>query len=64
MQVNGRWIMAGVLAAAMAVLSGCNEEEQGRILYQEKGVYQGAEDTGLDDETREDLRERARRLGS
>lgn len=53
---------AGVLAVTMVVLAGCDEDEQGRSLYYEKGVYQGAEDTGIDDEVRRELRQRARRM--
>lgn len=61
MLVKGRWMTAGLLAVTMVALAGCEEDEQGRVLHQEKGVYQGEADTGLDDETRSELRERARR---
>ena len=42
------------------VLAGCDEAEQGRILHYEKGVYLGPADTKLDQETIDELRQRAR----
>ena len=48
-----------LLGAALAVLSACREEEQGRVLVHEKGVYLGTPDAAISDETLEDLRHRA-----
>ncbi len=48
-----------LLGATLAVLSACREEEQGRILVQEKGVYQGTPDVAISDETIQNLRRRA-----
>lgn len=45
-----------------ATLGACDEDEQGRILNYDQGVYKGQTDTPIDDETREELRQRARRL--
>lgn len=39
-------------------LAACDESEQGRILYYEKGTYQGQTDDGLTDAQREELRSR------
>ncbi len=58
---------AGFLAAlccvllAGLVLSGCREEERGRILYYQKGTYLGQADQKLDAGQLEALRSRARR---
>lgn len=41
-------------------LAACREEEQGRPLTYEKGVYGGPEDEALTEEDREELRMRAR----
>ncbi len=48
------------LVALPLVLAGCDEAEQGRILRYEKGVYLGPEDTKLDQETLDQLRQRTR----
>ncbi|GAB4377600.1 MAG: hypothetical protein Kow00114_41920 [Kiloniellaceae bacterium] len=46
-------------AAGLALgLAACDESEQGRILYYEKGTYQGPADDGLTDAQREELRSR------
>ena len=58
---------AGFLAAlgcvllAGLVLSGCREEEAGRILYYKKGTYLGQPDQPLDSGQLEVLRRRAQR---
>lgn len=39
-------------------LAACDEDEQGRILFYEKGTYLGPTDSELSDETRERLRAR------
>ena len=48
-------MMLGVL-----MLSGCDEHEQTRVLRYEKGTYLGKPDTKLDEETLNELRQRAR----
>lgn len=45
---------------ALGLLTGCREEEQGRIRNFEPGVYQGQADTALDDAQLQELRERTR----
>lgn len=51
---------AALAAASFSVfaVAGCREAEQGRLLSEEKGVYQGAPDQEISDETRRQLRER------
>ncbi len=50
-----------ILAAAGLTLSasGCREDERGRPLTKQKGVYEGKADEKLDDQQRSDLRLRA-----
>ncbi len=52
-------VVVGLLA--VAALAGCREQEQGRPLMYEKGVYQGQQDDALTDDTLETLRLRAQR---
>ena len=47
------------IAFALLLLLACREEEQGRKLGYQAGVYQGAEMPELDPETRDALRQRA-----
>lgn len=48
-----------IIAMAMALgLVACREEEQGRPLYHEPGVYKGQQDTKLDEQKRDKLRQR------
>jgi len=54
----GRMILAIGLIAALSV-GACREEEQGRILIQQKGVYQGQPDTALSEAQLRELRFRA-----
>lgn len=54
------WIGAAATFAAGLLLSGCEEEEQDRVLIYEKGTYLGEEDQPLDQETLNELRNRAR----
>lgn len=54
------WLRPVALLMAVAALSGCRAEEQGRVTSFEKGVYLGPEDEKIDEETRERLRERTR----
>jgi hypothetical protein len=46
---------------ALAALAGCRQEEQGRPLTYDKGVYQGQPDDELAQDTLETLRLRAQR---
>ncbi len=48
-----------LLGATLAVLSACREEEQGRVLIHEKGVYLGTPDVAISDAALQDLRHRA-----
>ncbi len=54
-------LLALALAGAAAALSGCDESEQDRVLYHEKGVYQGQPDQPLKPEVVDELRGRAKR---
>lgn len=53
------WALAPVFAAAFLV-AGCDEQEQGRVLRYEPGTYLGKPDGTLDQETLDELRQRAR----
>ncbi len=46
-------------ALSILVLGACREEEQDRILMQQKGVYQGQADQPLSEEQLRELRFRA-----
>ena len=48
-----------LLGATLAVLSACREEEQGRVLIHEKGVYLGTPAVAISDAALQDLRHRA-----
>lgn len=54
------WIGAVALFAASVVLSGCEEDEQDRVLLYEKGTYLGDEDQSLNEDTLDQLRSRTR----
>lgn len=45
-------------AVLMLGLAACDEDEQGRMLFYEKGTYLGPADTEISEETREILRAR------
>ena len=47
------------LAAVALTLGACREEERGRVLNYQKGVYLGAEDQALNQEQLDALRYRA-----
>ena len=46
------------MAVAVLALIGCREEEQDRLVDYQPGVYQGGAMAALDDQTRDDLRQR------
>ena len=48
-----------LLAATLLLISACREEEQGRVLWHEKGVYMGTPHSVIPDGTLVDLRHRA-----
>lgn len=56
---SARWAIIAALLGTV-LLAGCREEEQGRVLSFEPGVYQGKPDTPLSDDVLERLRERGR----
>ena len=47
-----------VLVVAVLALIGCRDEEQDRVVDYQPGVYQGGAMAALDDQTRDDLRQR------
>lgn len=51
------------MTAAGLLLSACNEEEQGRTMSFEPGVYQGNKDTQLTQDQRNALRARSKMQG-
>jgi hypothetical protein len=56
-------LTAAALACAAFSLSACEEDEQDRILRYDKGTYLGPEDQPLEQETLDELRNRARNQG-
>ena len=59
--IGAGWSRASLALGLLAALTlgACREEEQGRILIQEKGVYQGPADEPLDEAQLRELRSRA-----
>jgi hypothetical protein len=55
-----RLVIFGALAVALAAVSGCRKEEQGRILYYKQGVYLGKPDQKLTAAQDQALRARTR----
>lgn len=56
------WIRGAALAVlVLALLGGCRETEQDRVLLYKKGTYLGKTDQLLSEETLSELRERGRR---
>lgn len=55
-----RLLTLTALGGTLLAASGCKEAEQDRVLFHEPGVYQGQKDTGISDETYQELRQRAR----
>ena len=56
----GRLAVAVTLIGIGLTLQGCREEEQGRVLFYDKGKYAGKPDTKLTDNQRDALRSRAK----
>ncbi|WP_193173969.1 hypothetical protein [Nisaea nitritireducens] len=56
------WIRGAALAVlVLALLGGCRETEQDRVLLYKKGTYLGQSDQHLSDETLSEIRNRGRR---
>jgi hypothetical protein len=53
-------VIAGFCLSLLVALSGCREEEQGRVLMYKKGEYLGAADSALDGKTLDTLSQRSR----
>lgn len=53
-------ITMSVALVAGSILAGCREDEQGRVLMYEPGVYKGQSDQQLGEATADELRRRAR----
>lgn len=53
----------GLILAVAGGLAACREEEQGRPLSQQPGVYSGKKDEKLTEQQTEALRERSRLQG-
>ncbi len=53
-----RALLALTVVGLVAGISGCREEEQGRPMVKQKGVYEGQVDEALGDDKRSDLRSR------
>lgn len=54
-----RSVLLILLASALALIASCREDEQGRLLFEQKGVYQGEADQPLSQEQLDALRQRA-----
>ncbi|MEP3115217.1 hypothetical protein [Nisaea sp.] len=58
------WIRGAALAVfVLALLGGCRETEQDRVLLFKKGTYLGKSDQRLSEETLLEIRDRGRRQG-
>lgn len=51
-------LLAVAIVGLAAGISSCRDEEQGRPMVKQKGVYEGQADEALGDDTRSDLRSR------
>jgi len=49
---------ACVVLIGATALSGCREDEQGRVIYYQAGVYKGKADTPISDKARAEARDR------
>ena len=54
-------VTLALILASVLVVTGCRKSEQGRVLRQEKGTYQGQPDQALDGQQQYELRQRASR---
>jgi hypothetical protein len=61
MSKDGSKLILFAVVAAGLVLNACDEAEQDRILFYQKGEYMGAPDTALSEDTLRALRQRAAR---
>jgi len=52
-------LLVAVMTTFVVGVAGCRDEEQGRPLAKQKGVYQGVVDEKLDDEGLSNLRSRS-----
>ena len=57
-------VMLACLASVGASLGACREDEQGRVLLFEKGVYLGKADTPITEEARRNIRTRVLQQGA
>jgi len=56
-----RLVVAAAMAATIAAVAGCREEEHGRPIIIEKGTYLGTPDQKLTDAQEQELRSRVRK---
>lgn len=59
MDATRRLLTLALMGATALAVTACKESEQDRVLYHQKGVYQGEKDSPLADEKLDDLRRRA-----
>jgi hypothetical protein len=57
-------VLAAVLLAAVVVDIGIDRNREERVLLYDKGNYLGQPDTGIDDATRERVRQRTKQTAS
>ena len=57
-----RIVVATVFVVSSLALTGCRQEDQGKILSYEKGTYLGKKDEPLTDAQEEALRHRAKTI--
>ena len=53
-----RALLVATIAGLAMGISGCREDEQGRPMVKQKGLYEGQADETLSNDTREALRSR------
>lgn len=58
MSGKDRALLATVVMGIVLSVAGCREDEQGRPLVEEKGVYEGPADEQLSDERLSELKSR------
>ena len=59
MNIKKYFKVFGILTLSVFALAGCRDEEQGRVLQYDPGVYKGKTDTNLTEEQRRILRQRS-----